>query len=84
MVSRHDKPRTCKTAPTYRVREVDGQEDDVADALAELHRLTFFESAPIPAFDCGHWWLAFHKAEPVAFAGVIPSTISAMRVTFAG
>lgn len=74
MVSRHDKPRTCKTAPTYRVREVDGQEDDVADALAELHRLTFFESAPIPAFDCGHWWLAFHKAEPVAFAGVIPST----------
>ena len=58
----------------YRIREVDGQEEDVGDALGELHRSTFFDSAQIPAFDRGHWWLAFHGADPVGFAGVIPST----------
>jgi hypothetical protein len=58
----------------YRIREVDGQEDDVADTLAELHQLTFFDSAPVPEFDWGHWWLAHHGTEPVAFAGMIPST----------
>ena len=58
----------------YRIREVDGLDDEIADALADLHRLTFFDSAPVPAFDWGHWWLAFHERMPVAFAGVIPST----------
>jgi Acetyltransferase (GNAT) family len=58
----------------YRIREVDGQDDDIADTLAELHRLTFFDGAPIPEFDQGHWWLAFHEALPVGFAGVIAST----------
>jgi GNAT superfamily N-acetyltransferase len=58
----------------YRIREVDGSDDDIVDALTDLHRLTFFESASIPAFDCGHWWLAYHETMPVAFAGVIPST----------
>jgi hypothetical protein len=27
--------------PMYRIREVDGHDDDVADTLADLHRLTF-------------------------------------------
>jgi hypothetical protein len=58
----------------YRIREVDGQDDDIADTLAELHRLTFFDGAPVPEFDHGHWWLALHQMEPVAFAGIIPST----------
>src|SRR3978361_1750771 len=58
----------------YRIREVDGSDDDVADALSDLHRLTFFDSAPIPEFDHGHWWLARCETEPVAFAGIIPST----------
>ena len=58
----------------YRIREVDGSDDDIADALRDLHRLTFFNGAPIPAFDWGHWWLAYYKTMPVAFAGVIPST----------
>ena len=59
----------------YRIREVDGQDDDVAETLADLHRLTFFESAPVPEFDWGHWWLVFVGQMPVAFAGVIPSTL---------
>ena len=69
-------PRCRKACPgrCYRIREVDGGDDEVADALAELHRLTFFDGAPVPCFDDGHWWLAFHDAVPVAFAGIIPST----------
>jgi GNAT superfamily N-acetyltransferase len=58
----------------YRVREVDGQDDETAETLADLHRLTFFNCAPIPDFDQGYWWLAFYDAAPVGFAGVIPST----------
>jgi GNAT superfamily N-acetyltransferase len=58
----------------YRIREVDGQDEEAADILADLHRLTFFDSAPIPKFDQGYWWLAFHEAAPIGFAGVIPST----------
>lgn len=58
----------------YRIREVNGQDDDMADTLTELHRLTFFNSAPVPEFDWGHWWLAYEKQQPVAFAGLVPST----------
>ncbi len=58
----------------YRIREVDGHDDEITDTLADLHRLTFFDSAPIPEFDWGHWWVALHEAVPIAFAGVVPST----------
>jgi GNAT superfamily N-acetyltransferase len=58
----------------YRIREVDAQDDDIADMLADLHRLTFLGSAPMPPFDWGHWWLAFCERLPVAFAGLVPST----------
>ena len=44
------------------------------DTLADLHRLTFFDGASIPEFDRGHWWLAYHEAVPMAFAGLVPST----------
>ncbi len=58
----------------YRIREGDGRDDEIADILTELHRLTFFGGASVPSFDMGHWWLAYRKATPVAFAGVVPST----------
>ena len=58
----------------YRIREVDWNDDDIADTLKELHQLTFLDAAPVPKFDHGHWWLAFHGTAPVGFAGVIPST----------
>ena len=58
----------------YRIREVDGHDDEIADTLADLHRLTFFGGAPIPAFDHGNWWLVFREKSPVGFAGVVPST----------
>lgn len=62
------KPRS------YRIREVDGRDDEISDVLTELHRLTFFNGASIPSFDWGHWWLAYHGTAPVAFAGAVPST----------
>jgi GNAT superfamily N-acetyltransferase len=58
----------------YRIREVDGNDDEIADTLADIHRLTFFDGASVPEFDRGHWWLAYREAVPVAFAGVVPST----------
>ena len=57
----------------YRIREVYGHNDEFADVLTDLHRLTFFDGAPVPEFDQGHWWLVFNEALPVAFAGVVPS-----------
>jgi GNAT superfamily N-acetyltransferase len=58
----------------YRIREVDAHDDEIAEILADLHRLTFFGGASIPEFDLGHWWLAYHDRIPVAFAGIVPST----------
>jgi GNAT superfamily N-acetyltransferase len=58
----------------YRIREVDGRDDEIADVLSDLHRLTFFSGASVPSFDVGHWWLAYREAMPVAFAGVVSST----------
>jgi hypothetical protein len=58
----------------YRIREVDGHDDEVADTLTDLHRLTYFDGVPLPEFVLGHWWLGFHETNPIAFAGMIPST----------
>jgi GNAT superfamily N-acetyltransferase len=58
----------------YRIRAVDGQDEDIADTLGEIHRLTFLDAAAIPDFGHGHWWLAYRGDVPVGFAGVIPST----------
>jgi hypothetical protein len=63
-----------QTWSSYRVREVDGHDDDIAETLTDLHRLTFFDGASVPKFDQGHWWIAFFEAVPVGFGGLIPST----------
>jgi GNAT superfamily N-acetyltransferase len=47
---------------------------DVAQTLAELHVLTFFDNASVPRFEEGWWWLGYRGDEAVAFAGVVPST----------
>ena len=66
-----------EVSPIYRIREVNGHEDEIAETLAELHHFTFFNGARVPKFDHGHWWLAYHEAIPVAFAGVVLSTHAA-------
>lgn len=59
----------------YRIREVDGTDDDVADALSELHTNTFYDPKLFANPDNGHWWIAYLDKEPVAFAGIVPSTM---------
>ncbi|MGY3605946.1 MULTISPECIES: GNAT family N-acetyltransferase [unclassified Bradyrhizobium] len=56
----------------YRIREVDGQDEDVADTLAELHQQPFFGARS----SVRSWTLvvAFDGVEPVAFAGLVAST----------
>jgi GNAT superfamily N-acetyltransferase len=61
----------------YQIRAVDGEDEEIAGTLSDLHRLTFFDSAPIPEFDWGHWWLAFHAGTAIAFAGLVPSAYAA-------
>lgn len=63
-----------KKEAAYRIREVDSHADEVAEVLDELHRATFLDSAPVPQFDDGCWWLAFRDRAPVAFAGLVRST----------
>lgn len=53
---------------------VEASDQDVADTLDDLHRLTFFDAAATPQFELGAWWLAYHGDDAVAFAGVVPST----------
>jgi hypothetical protein len=59
--------------PMNRIRMVDGHDDEIAGTFVDLHRLTFFDGASIPKFEQGHWWLAFYKANGVAFAGIVAS-----------
>lgn len=58
----------------YRIREVEPQDDEVADSLGELHQLTFCDGARVPDFEHGYWWIAFHGIKPVGFAGVVSSS----------
>src|SRR4051794_20605066 len=37
----------------YRIRIVDASDDDIADTLADLHRLTFFDAALLSQFELG-------------------------------
>jgi GNAT superfamily N-acetyltransferase len=64
----------------YRIREVDGFDDEIAEQIHELHRLTSdFPALDATDLEAGHWWLAWpwgswsDPREPVAFAGMIPS-----------
>ncbi len=63
-----------KNEAGYRIREVDPQDEEIVEVLNELHRATFLDSAPVPSFDEGYWWLAFRGSVPVAFAGLVQST----------
>jgi GNAT superfamily N-acetyltransferase len=60
----------------YRIREVDGADDDIAETLKELHTETFGNTAPQIEPDKGYWWLCYFEGDtPVAFAGLEPSDV---------
>src|ERR1017187_5294038 len=60
---------------TYRIREVDASREEIAETVrifngnagADFPELTDDE------LDGGHWWLAYHQGQPVAFAGMVAS-----------
>jgi GNAT superfamily N-acetyltransferase len=54
----------------YRIREVDGCDESVAEDIEFMHRVCFGKSAPpVDPRDGDWWWLAYnHKWHPVAFA----------------
>lgn len=60
---------------TYTIREVDGEDDDIAETLDLLHDLCFMNAALRVPYDYGYWWLAYHDKEPIGFAGITPSSI---------
>jgi GNAT superfamily N-acetyltransferase len=57
---------------TYRISEVDPHDDDVLDELRTLHTICFGDTAPMPTFTDGFWWLAHHvpSKETAGFAGM--------------
>lgn len=61
---------------TYRIAEVDGEDEDIADILDELHDACFLDSAPKVKY-YGYWWIAYvyQEKEPAGFAGITPSSI---------
>lgn len=63
----------------YRIKEVDGTDEDVLDTLQELHDECFGNSAPnISAAEAarGYWWLAFDvdgRRDIAGFCGLTPT-----------
>lgn len=58
---------------SYRICEVDGSDEVIADTLKDLHEQTFIDLAPIPDFELGHWWVGWRGKDAVSFASLIPS-----------
>lgn len=60
----------------YRIKEVDGTDEEIADTIRELHTEIFRDSAPQIDPDIGHWWLAFaidEGRELAGFCGLTPT-----------
>lgn len=59
---------------SYRIREVDASDEDIADIIHHFNRQTEdFPPLTEDELDGGFWWLAYLNQEPVAFAGMVPS-----------
>lgn len=60
----------------YRIRQVDGHDDEIADTLRDLHDEIFGNTAPQIDPEHGWWWLAFaaDQARDIAgFCGLTPT-----------
>ena len=63
----------------YRIREVDGLDEDITETLRDLHDECFGDSAPnlnSTDIERGHWWLAFaidERREIAGFCGLTPT-----------
>ena len=54
----------------YRIRRVDGNDDEIADTLKWMHTVCFGDSAPQIEPDLWFWWIAYLGREPCAFASM--------------
>lgn len=60
----------------YRFALVDHDDEDSLDLLRVLHVESFGDTAPVPKFSYGWWYVGREeRGEPVAFCGVVESTI---------
>lgn len=59
--------------PSYRIREVDGDEE--FETLNLLHHHTFGPAETHGDYSDGFWWIAYFGQDPVAFIGVIQSIL---------
>lgn len=60
---------------SYQIREVDGGDDEIADIIRRFNAETAeFPGLTDDELEGGHWWLAYRKEKPVAFAGLVPSS----------
>lgn len=60
----------------YRIREVDGGDDDTAELIRELHDDCFGDTAPNINPERGWWWLAYAvdgSREVAGFCGLTPT-----------
>jgi GNAT superfamily N-acetyltransferase len=55
---------------TYHIVRVDGDDEGISSTLTRLHEATFGNTAPIPHFNVGWWWLVKHEGKPVGFCGL--------------
>lgn len=60
----------------YRIREVDGGDDDIAEIVRDFNKRSEVEFPELTdeELEGGYWWLAYHKSNPVAFAGMVQSS----------
>lgn len=59
---------------TYRIKRVDGTDDEIADTIRTMHDLCFGNSAPKPDTDQDFWWLVYLEKEAMAFAQMVPAS----------
>jgi GNAT superfamily N-acetyltransferase len=60
----------------YRIAEVDGTDEEIADTLRELHDEIFLDSAPQIIPESGYWWLCYaidEGRELAGFCGLTPT-----------
>jgi GNAT superfamily N-acetyltransferase len=58
----------------YRIRIVDGTDEEVAENIRDLHELTFGNTAPQIDPESGWWWIVYDGRELAGFCGLMPAT----------
>lgn len=58
---------------TYRIKRVDGEDEDYADALRTLHDEIFGDTAPQVDPENGWWWIAYGGGEVAGFCHLAPT-----------